>query len=171
MASRNRTHPAGRSRTSAALAAFARDTAGRGNWGHRGLAWVTKAVTAAEASWCPTPGAPSIWEEVQHIEHWSRVVLDHLRGRGRPAEQAWPPGAGGERAWRAARRRAARLHGALVREIQRTSGAAWRRRAGPTPYATDQLVLGCIAHIAFHAGQIALLRRLHRHARHSGTAV
>jgi uncharacterized damage-inducible protein DinB len=159
-----RSHPPARGRLAEALAAFTKDTAGRGNWGHPGLAKILKGVEVEEARWKPATDAHSIWEEVNHIIYWSEDVLDRLEGRGALRKQAWPAGEGGPEDWRRAVRRAARLHAALVRRVAATSPAAMSRKAMRSRRTTAPLILGCASHIAYHTGRIALLRRLHRDA-------
>ncbi|MBI3997523.1 MAG: DinB family protein [Armatimonadetes bacterium] len=153
-----------RKRLSRALVVFTRDTAGRGNWGHPGLAKMLKDVGVDEARWKPAPDAHSIWEEVNHIAHWSRFVLDRLEGRGQPTKQAWPPGVGGAEGWRRAVGDVTRLHASLARSLGRLSDEALAAKYRSTRYQMAQLVLGCVAHIAYHVGQIAVLKRLYRHA-------
>jgi uncharacterized damage-inducible protein DinB len=151
------------------LAAFLRDTSGRGNWGHRGLARLLRGVSLEEATWTPGPAAHSIWEEVNHVIYWSEDVLERLEGRAVARRQAWPAGAGGADGWRRTVARAARLHAALARRIGALTPAALARIAMRTRNRSNaQLVLGGTAHIAYHAGRIALLRRLYAHARGSG---
>lgn len=155
------------------LATFTRGTAGRGNWGHPGLTRILRGVSAAEATWKPSADTHSIWEEVNHIAYWSEDVVERLEGPGRSRKQAWPEGAGGEAEWRLALNQATRLHARLVKLIEATTP---RRLARIAPRSTrhthTQLILGCVSHIAYHVGQIALLRKLYRHARESaGSAV
>lgn len=150
-----------------ALAVFLQDTAGRRNWGHIGLAEILKKVRAAEAQWKPAPDAHSIWEEVNHISHWSRFVLDRLEGRGKPTKQAWPPGRGGAAGWRAAVSETAALHAKLVRRVAALNEASLSAKHAASRYAMAQLILGCGSHIAYHVGRITLLRRLYRHAARS----
>jgi hypothetical protein len=151
------------------LAAFLRDTAGRGNWGHTGLARLLRGVSLEEASWAPGPAAHSIWEEVNHVIYWSEDVLDRLDGRAVARRQAWPAGEGGADGWRRTVARAARLHAALVRRVGGLTPAALARTAMRTRNRSNtHLILGGAAHVAYHAGRIALLRRLYAHARESG---
>ncbi|MDR7418284.1 MAG: DinB family protein [Armatimonadota bacterium] len=171
MAVRRRgTQTAGRRRVeasqnlSAVLAVFARDTHAGRNWGHAGLSRILKDVTFEEARWKPGPDAHSIWEEVNHIAYWSEDVLEQLEGRGKPRPQAWPPGEGGPDEWRRAVGRAGRLHGRLVRRIQAMRTPELVRKAQKSRYSNAQLILGGVAHISYHAGRIALLKRLRRAA-------
>jgi uncharacterized damage-inducible protein DinB len=147
------------------LTVFTRDTAGRGNWGHPGLAKLLKDVGVDEASWAPGGETHTIWEEVNHIIYWSRFTLDRLEeGRDRRMRQAWPAGEGGEEGWRRTVAAASRLHAALARHTATLDRRTLEARLGRTRYTVEQLILGCAAHISYHAGRIALLRRLYRHA-------
>lgn len=148
-----------------ALVVFTRDTAGRGNWGNPGLTKMLGGVGIKEATWRPAPGAHSIWEEVNHIAYWSRFTLNFLEGRAKRTKQAWPAGKGGSSAWRRAVAEASRLHAALERRIASLDDTALAARLGRTRYTTSQLILGCASHVAYHVGQISVLRRLYRYAR------
>ena len=153
------------------LAAFTKDTAGRGNWGNPGLTKILKGVGRNEATWKPAQNVHSIWDEVNHIAYWSRFTLDYLEDRAKPTKQAWPAGRGGAPGWRRAVNKASRLHASLVRRVASLDDAALAARFGitrRTRYTTAQLILGCASHIAYHVGQIAVLRRLYRHARRAG---
>lgn len=154
-----------RSTLADSLATFARDTAGQGNWGNPGLGKILHGVKADEAAWKSSPGAHSIWEEVNHIAYWSHFTLNYLKGRAKATRQAWPAGRGGEAQWQRDQNEASRLHEELVRRIAALDDAALAVRATPTPYTTAQLILGCASHIAYHIGQIAVIRKLYRHAR------
>ena len=151
-----------------ALVVFTRDTAGRGNWGNPGLTKILKGVGRNEATWKPARSVHSIWDEVNRIAYWSRFTLDYLENRAKPTKQAWPAGRGGARGWRRAVNNAARLHASLIRRIASLDDAALAARFGltrRTRYTTAQLILGCASHIAYHVGQISVLRRLYRYAR------
>lgn len=156
-----------RGRLAAPLAVFTKDTAGRGNWGNPGLVKILKGVSVREAAWTPAPGTHSIWDEVNHIAYWSRFTLDYLKGRAKWIKQAWPAGRGGAAGWRRTVTRTSRLHSALTRRIVLLDDTALAARFGltrRTRYTVDQLILGCASHIAYHVGQIAVLRKLYRHA-------
>ncbi|MDR7550092.1 MAG: DinB family protein [Armatimonadota bacterium] len=148
-----------------ALATFTQDTAGRTNWGHPGLAKMLSGVDVHAATWKPFPGAHAIWEEVNHIAHWSRYVLRRLEGRGTPTRQAWPAGRGGDAGWRRAVADLARLHAAIARRVASLDDAALEARNGGRRYTMAQVILGCVAHISYHVGQIALLKKWYRHER------
>ena len=155
----------GRSGGAAAdLAEFAKQTAAGRNWGHPGMTTILKGVTVDEALWKPAAESHSIWEEVNHIVYWAEDVLMQLERRGVPRPQAWPAAGGGADEWKQAIARAARVHAALVRRITSMSPALLRAKSQKTRYSNAQLILGGVSHTAYHTGQIALLRRLYRHA-------
>jgi hypothetical protein len=128
------------------------------------MAAVLRGVSVEEAAWRPSPDAHSIWEEVNHITYWAEDVLMQLEHRGVPRPQAWPAASGGAAEWKRAISRARRLHGALVRRIAAMSPAALSRKSQKTRYSNAQLILGGIAHTAYHTGRIALLKRLYHDA-------
>jgi hypothetical protein len=159
------------------IATFVKDTGGRGSWGHVGLASILKDVSVEEASWSPGGEAHSIWEELNHIIYWSQFSLDLLKAPVPSIKQAWPPTIGGAEGWKSAVARAARLHAALVKRIKQ---ADQKVLAGKEPhpgsplrgrFTVGQLLLGCGGHIAFHAGRIALLKKIYRTARPGVPAV
>lgn len=160
-AARRGTRRSGGSSLAAVLAVFARQTAGSRNWGHPGMATVIKGVTVEEATWKPAPESHSIWEEVNHVIYWAEDVLMQLENRGVPRPQAWPDAGGGAAQWKRAAARAARVHAGLVRRIGASSPAVLNRKSQKTRYSNAQLILGGIAHTAYHTGRIALLKRMY----------
>jgi hypothetical protein len=158
--------PAGRSGID--LAIFARETSSGRNWGHTGLAQILKGIGVDEAMWRPTPQTFSIWEEVNHSHYWSEDVLMQLEGRGVPRPQAWPAAAGGADAWRRDLARAKRVHAALTRRIATLTPSMLAAKSQKTRFSNAQLILGGIAHIAYHTGRIALLRKMYREEQGAG---
>jgi hypothetical protein len=148
----------------AELAEFGKQTAGARNWGHPGMATVLRGISVEEAAWKPSPDAHSIWEEVNHIIYWAEDVLMQIENRGVPRPQAWPAAEGGADQWKRAVARAARVHAALMRRTAAMSPAALNKKSQKTRYSNTQLILGGIAHTAYHTGRIVLLKRLHQHA-------
>jgi len=146
------------------LARFREDTFARRNWGHQGLRAALRGLSLEEARWTPGRGVHSVWEQINHVAHWKRYVLERVRGRSRQTNQAWPPSG----------RTAAELHRALAvlerlhRDLQgavlKLSADAFEVGGGPR-YSTTQLLLGEAAHDAYHTGQILLTRKLYRRRR------
>jgi DinB family protein len=158
--------PTGRSAID--LAIFAKETASGRNWGHTGQTRILKGIGLDEAMWKPTPQTLSIWEEVNHTHYWSEDVLMQLEGRGAPRQQAWPAASGGAEAWRRDLARTKRVHAALVRRIQRLTPAMLAAKSQKTRFSNAQLILGGVAHTAYHTGRIALLRKMYREATETG---
>ncbi len=144
--------------------------------GHRGDPWhgwsvarILEGVHAAGAAARPLHGAHSIWEIVLHMTGWTREAARRIEG-GSPAEPAdgdWP-GVGDptpER-WIAALDDLGRAHAELERALAALPEADWHQLpsaprdpsigTGVTP---AQLVNGVVQHDAYHAGQIALLKK------------
>jgi uncharacterized damage-inducible protein DinB len=136
-------------------------------------------LTAAEAAARPVAAAHTIWEIVLHLSAWMDEVRQRLlSGRsGMPADGDWPAVAGGdEAAWAAARRRLDERHQALLRDVAALDETRLAESivnlgddgapAGSVSFYV--LVHGSAQHNAYHAGQIALLKRALRGAARQG---
>jgi uncharacterized damage-inducible protein DinB len=131
---------------------------------------ILRGVTTAVAGARPPGGAHSIWEIVRHMTAWTHEVARRLDGHppGEPQEGDWPPPSGStDEDWqrdvasltdanrrlmdkvRAIDERA--LHAPPVERRDRESGS------GMTHYMT---LHGLAQHHAYHAGQIAVLKRV-----------
>jgi uncharacterized damage-inducible protein DinB len=116
----------------------------------------------------PSSGAHSIWELVGHMTAWQREVLRRLRGGrpGLPEDGDWPAVAGDtDAAWQ-------RSCGALASSLLELADAASRLSADQltvvvgtsdrplgTGVTVAEMLVGMVAHNAYHSGQIALLRK------------
>ncbi len=130
------------------------------------LAEVTWEIAAVR----PISDGHSIWELVEHIAAWEGAVVERLTGGpiALPAEGDWPeigePSAAG---WAASLVRLTARHDRLRAVIGSLTEADLGRQlgedrdpptgAGRTVYAT---LHGIIQHLAYHAGQIALLKKI-----------
>lgn len=132
-------------------------------------------VTAAQAAQRPPNGAHSIWELVLHMTGWRNEVAARITGKaagepeggdypaiGKPTSERWTAALG---ALDAAHRRLVDVTRALSDE------QLWRptndsRNDPPAPGATAYEQLhGIVQHDAYHAGQIAILKRILRFSR------
>jgi uncharacterized damage-inducible protein DinB len=129
-------------------------------------------LTAAEAAKRPLPAAHSVWEIVLHLSGWVETIRIRLAtGRPeQPAEGDWPAaGATDEAAWARARNTLEERHAALVRAVAALDdaqlaaciGGAHEPSGGESAYTT---LHGLVQHNAYHAGQIAMLKRALRSA-------
>jgi uncharacterized damage-inducible protein DinB len=126
-------------------------------------------VTAADAARHPVLGAHSIWQLVLHMTGWAEEVRARLEGAeaGEPSAGDWPetPEAR-DAAWTAAKARLIQAHAGLAATLRALSDDALhaavrdrRDRAAGTGLSKYLTAHGLAHHTAYHAGQIALLRR------------
>jgi hypothetical protein len=141
---------------------------GRRSW-HGGPTPVgaVRGVSAAQASWRPTPRRKSVWEMVLHIAYWKYTVRRHLsptpvpRFPRSPSNFPSQPDPADDDAWARDVALLRREHAALVTAL----GSLSERRLGRIPalgkrWTFGELALGIAAHDAYHTGQIQLLKRL-----------
>lgn len=126
-------------------------------------------VAARDAAAAPVAGAHSIRELVVHMTGWAREVSARLGGApaGAPEAGDWPAvGHAGEAAWKAALVALVESHRALAAAIRAAADSALdtpvadHRDAAAGVGLSRYLTLhGLVHHTAYHAGQIALLKR------------
>ena len=114
-------------------------------------------------------GVQTIWGLVLHITAWKNEARRRLGGApaGEPAEGDWPaPPAPGPEAWNAALAALDDAHRALVEAAARVpEPRLFAPTVDPRDRATGQgvthyvLLHGVAQHDAYHAGQIALLKK------------
>jgi uncharacterized damage-inducible protein DinB len=139
-------------------------------WHGPSLAKMLEGVGAEQAARKPSPAAHSIWEILLHMTGWKREVARRAQGHAaaEPPEGDWPAtGEVSDRRWSDAQedhRRAQRELLDLVRGLDdarldaRVSGnTAAFIGAGISVKAT---LYGLLQHDVYHAGQIALLKKL-----------
>ena len=125
-------------------------------------------ITAEQAAVRPLAGAHGIWQIVLHMTAWTREVTRRLRDRvaREPRDGDWPAPGTGEGEWNAALEALARAHAELVdavaafppAELDHVVGEERDRPLGAgVSYAV--MLHGLAQHHAYHAGQIALLRK------------
>jgi uncharacterized damage-inducible protein DinB len=141
------------------------------NRGYDGDAWhgpplrkVLDGVTAeAAASW-PVPGGHSIWEIVVHLSSWDDVItrrIEERRAIAAPDGGDFPPviGSDGD-AWAAALRELDSQHARLVGAVSKLDAGRLDEAVSGNNYSLAHMLRGVMQHRAYHAGQIALIRRL-----------
>ena len=126
-------------------------------------------VAAHDAAATTVPGAHSIWELVVHMTGWAREVSARLGGApaGEPEAGDWPVvDDGGEAAWTAALTALVESHRALAAAIRAAGDSVLERPIADHRDAAAGVGLSCyltlhglVHHTAYHAGQIALLKR------------
>jgi uncharacterized damage-inducible protein DinB len=134
-------------------------------WHGDSLLQILDGVTAAQASARPIPHAHTIWELVLHIAAWDGAVQRRLGGEALELsdEQNFPPVKDiSETAWRKAVDRVRQVHDELVHAVSEFSDARLGERVPSKQgahYTYYYLLHGVAQHEAYHAGQIALLKK------------
>jgi uncharacterized damage-inducible protein DinB len=136
-------------------------------WYGESIREILNGITAEKAKAHPIPNAHSIWEIVLHVDAWIRLYIDALNGtpipawKSMPKEMDWPSvTATGEGEWKQALSRFFENHLEMV-ESMKSFGD--ERLESPVPgrtYNFYRLFHGATLHAVYHAGQIALLKKL-----------
>jgi hypothetical protein len=138
-------------------------------WYGPSRATLLKDVTPIQAASRSVPAGHSIWEIVLHMTSWTREVARRLEGvrPAVPQEGDWPVvGEISDTAWRRARADLDAAHGGLLAAIRTLPPSRWAEPVGAsrepalgTGVSVSAMLIGLAQHDAYHAGQIALLRR------------
>ncbi|MDZ4805906.1 MAG: DinB family protein [Candidatus Eisenbacteria bacterium] len=139
-------------------------------WHGSPITAILDGIDAAEAAARPIEEAHTIWELVLHMTGWTREVARRVDGgkAGEPEAGDWPDVTDlSKSAWQAARRDLGAAHEELRRVIKKLGDEAImappgvpRDRAAGTGRTIYRLVHGLVQHDAYHAGQIALLKKM-----------
>jgi uncharacterized damage-inducible protein DinB len=138
--------------------------------GFRGGAWhglammeILETVDAARAQWRPGPTGYSIAELVGHLTYWledtRRRINGELRPQGEPGSDWGDPRTDAE-TWRAACAALEEAHGRLRVTVLMLPETRLDENLPGSDTTLRGLLLGTLQHNAYHAGQIALLRKL-----------
>jgi uncharacterized damage-inducible protein DinB len=138
-------------------------------WHGSPVTHILRGVTAVQAAARPIPHGHNIWELVLHMTAWKNEVRRRIGGApaGEPQEGDWPSvGETTDARWTEARAGLDRAHAALTdavrtlpesRLFEPTNDPRVRETgAGVTHYT---LLHGIVQHDAYHAGQIAILKK------------
>lgn len=124
-------------------------------------------VSAADARREPAPGRHSIWALTLHVAYWKYAVrrrLESSSGSRFPRSPAnWPalPRRADEAAWKRDRELLKAEHDRLLEVIARFPARRLDHRApGTRRWTYGELIIGILAHDAYHTGQIQMLKRL-----------
>jgi uncharacterized damage-inducible protein DinB len=127
-------------------------------------------VTGAVAARKPDESVHSIWEILRHMTAWTNEVARRLDGHaaGEPQEGDWPQPAGTSQddwtrdvaAFAEANRRLRQKIATLTDDRLHAPSVDYRDRAAGTGVPYDVMLHGLAQHHAYHAGQIALLKKL-----------
>ena len=136
------------------------------SWQGASIREILDGVTAAEAASHPVGGGHSIWEIVYHVTAWVRAVHSRVLGNitELEGEADWPPVRDtSENAWRAAFEELRRSQSELIATLKTQSDVDLSAPVPNREYDRAHLLHGLTQHHAYHAGQMALLKRALRH--------
>ena len=135
-------------------------------WHGPALFELLKDVDAVTAAAKPLPNVHSIWELALHIAAWDDAVRRRLGGMKlqltgvenfprvpRPTIAAW----------RNAIAHVRKIHEALVNTVAALPDSRLRDRVPGKRYNFYFMLHGVVQHELYHAGQIAILKKAHRH--------
>lgn len=130
---------------------------------------ILESVTFEQALSHPIPSAHSIWELVHHVEAWCKFANGAVQGIAIPGwpemaeEQDFPPVIDRDHeAWQQAIRSLIANHMKLVEAIGGFGDSRLEETVPGRPYKFYRLFHSTTEHAIYHAGQIALLKKMLR---------
>ena len=131
-------------------------------WHGPALREILEDVTEEEARARPLEGAHSIFEIVVHIRAWMDVVTERLAGTPREltTEEDWPDVT--RTSWATALEELDRAESRVCDAVARLTPEDLDRIVVGKNYTTYVLVHGGVQHNLYHAGQIAILKKVLR---------
>jgi uncharacterized damage-inducible protein DinB len=138
------------------------------SWHGTNLRGSIRGLTAADVAWRPQPGRHNIQEIAVHAAYWKYAARRRLTGEKRGAfplkGSDWFTREGVDaEVWAADMRLLDECHRSLRAVVAALSPAGLQRTVGGSLTAVS-LVSGIIAHDLYHAGQIQLIKRMHKSA-------
>jgi uncharacterized damage-inducible protein DinB len=130
-------------------------------------------LSAGEAAARPVDGVHTIWEIVLHVSCWERVSRRRMHGEfivDVDAAEDWPPvpesgGTVSEEAWYEAKVELEEESSRLLRAISKFDEGRLGEQVPGKADTYYELLHGVIQHDLYHAGQIALLKKILRESR------
>ena len=133
-------------------------------WHGPSLRFLLRGISAKQAAARPIPNAHSIWELVLHIAAWDRVACQRILGGKRtslPPKENFPEVTdASEAAWKKALKDLDREHGDLIAAIHKFPDKELDQKLGGGDHSFYITMYGAIQHDLYHAGQIAILKKL-----------
>ena len=136
-------------------------------WYGDSLRQILDGVTAKQAQAHPIPNAHSIWELLCHVEAWVKLALGAVDGArippwpAMPVELDWPAITDtAEPAWKRAVNSFFAHHLRLVETIKALPDERLEQTVPGRTYNFYRLFQSTTQHAVYHAGQIALLKKM-----------
>lgn len=124
---------------------------------------VLEGVSARAAAGKPVAGAHSIWELVLHIAAWDGAIRRRMEGQALQLspEQDFPPLTdSSENAWRGAVQALRQRHAELIDAVLAMPDYRLTASVPGKDYDFYHMLHGAVQHELYHAGQIALLKKV-----------
>jgi uncharacterized damage-inducible protein DinB len=131
-------------------------------WHGPALMDILTGIDASKAAAYPIKTAHSIWELVLHIAAWENVIIRRLHGEALQLSDAENFGhieQVNETNWKQAVETLRHTHAQLIDEVAALSEARLKERVPGKPYDILFMLWGAVQHVAYHGGQIALLKK------------
>ncbi len=133
-------------------------------WHGPSLRLLLRGLTAEQVAARPIANAHSIWELVLHTAAWDRVACERILGGKRtslPPKENFPEVTDtSEAAWKKALKDLERERGALIGAVQKFPDKKLDQKLGGGDHSFYITMHGAIQHDLYHAGQIAILKKL-----------
>jgi uncharacterized damage-inducible protein DinB len=138
-------------------------------WYGSSVLHILEGMRAGAAAAHPIAGAHSVWELVLHTTAWTRETTRRVNGGGDrpPVEGDYPPVLEHtDAAWARALDELRTAHQELAAALIAVDDAVLAQQVGSQvdadrqPVTVHRTVTGVLQHDAYHAGQIALLKKL-----------
>ena len=133
-------------------------------WHGQSITEILADASAEQAAARPVSGVHSIWEIVLHMTAWQRTVRGRLQGRPvepLPDEEDWPGAADvSAPAWAEVVRDLRAEYELLREETLRWSGGDLGELPEGERYTVYEMLHGVLQHGLYHAGQIAILKKV-----------
>lgn len=134
-------------------------------WHGPAIQQVLKDVTAEEAREKPATGGACIWELLLHMRAWEQEAMkgmagERVRMENISHEEDWPPLTdSSDAAWDAFKAQVATEHRELREALKKLTPEHLEQNVDSDfKYPLYALIHGIIAHEAYHAGQIGLIK-------------
>jgi uncharacterized damage-inducible protein DinB len=131
-------------------------------WHGPPLMEILEGVDAKAAAARPISAAHNGWELVLHLTGWERVITQRLRGEQATlsdTENFPRVSNASEKAWKEAVIHLRRTHDELIKTVASLPESKLKEIVPGKDYDVFFMLLGAVQHIAYHGGQIALLKR------------
>jgi uncharacterized damage-inducible protein DinB len=134
-------------------------------WHGPALMEILDDVDARAAAARPINKAHCIWELVIHLAGWEQVVARRLQGQAATLTDVQNFGhvdSSTEHAWQSAVAVLRQNHAELVKLVSALPESRLTDRVPGKDYDVRFMLYGAVQHAAYHAGQIAILKRARR---------